>query len=273
MSSSRIIKSSCLGDYYVSEFSFATLDGQLDPKDMTPCENGFVPYAGLVGPGNTAFGDSPELEQTAGGFESEEAQLVAEELQPCITEEVMNARLEEAFERGYEEGQRQTERGLSNVFKALRDAIEEVYATREQIFRHSEEDLLKLSILVARKIIHREVSLDRGILSNVVAAALDHTSEHDELVVRLNPEDLKLVNSQKQISLSGLAENRLLSLKPDDAIPAGGCIVETRMGEIDARLEKQLDEIYTRLTEERAGLKESSLAPVDNREPYAHEES
>ncbi len=273
MSSSRIIKSSSLGDYYVSDYLFAALDGQPEPKAMTPCENGFVPYAGLIGPENIAFGDAPEYEQQAGDFVPEEAQLVAEELRPCITEEEMNARIEEAYERGYEEGQRQAERGLSNVFKALRDAIEDVYAARVHVFRHSEEDLLKLSILVARKIIHREVSLDRGILSNVVTAALDNTSERDELVIRLNPEDLKLVASQKQINLPEIGEDKLLNMKPDDSVPAGGCIVETRMGEIDARLEKQLDEIYMRLTEERGALKESLPATVDNGEPYAYEES
>jgi hypothetical protein len=45
------------------------------------------------------------------------------------------------------------------------------------------------------------------------------------------------------------------------------------MGEIDARLEKQLDEIYKRLTEERGELIEYSRKPANNREPYAYDEN
>lgn len=273
MSSSRIIKSSSLNDHSIRDFRFEALDGQLALQEALPCENGFVPYAGLNGSGNMPFGNSLNNGGPADDSVPEEAQLVIEELRPCITEEELNARLEEACERGCEEGQRQAERGLSNVFKALREAIEEVYAIREQVFRHSEEDLLKLSILVARKIIQQEVSQDRRILSNVVAAALDNASGRDDVVIRLNPDDLKLVNSQKQINLSGLGEKKLLNLKPDDTIPAGGCVVETQMGEIDARLEKQLDEIYKRLTEERGELIEYSRKPANNREPYAYDEN
>lgn len=273
MSSSRIIKSSCMNGYSVRDFRFETIGGRFAANADLPCENGFVPFAGLDGSAKNPFEGIPDSEVYADDPVSEEAELVVEELRPCITEGELNSRLEEEYERGFEEGQRQAERGLSNVFKSLREAIEEIYSLREQIFRHSEEDLLKLSILVARKIIQQEVSQDRRILANVLTAALENAAERDEVIIRINPEDLKLVNSQKQISLSGISEDKLLNLKPDDTVTSGGCIVETQLGEIDARLERQLDEIFKSLTEERGELINSAPGTANSRETHAYQES
>ncbi len=273
MSSSRIIKSSSMNGYSVRDYRFESIGGRFAAKSDLPCENGFVPFAGLDGSVNKPFEGISDSEVYADDPISEEAELVVEELRPCITEDELNARLLEEYERGFEEGQRQAERGLSNVFKSLREAIEEIYSLREQIFRHSEEDLLKLSILVARKIIQQEVSQDRHILVNVLTAALDNAAERDEVIIRINPEDLKLVNSQKQISLSGISEDKLLNLKPDDTVTSGGCIVETQLGEIDARLERQLDEIFKSLTEDRGELINSAPGTANSRDTHAYQES
>lgn len=272
MSSSRIIKIASANEHSVREFRFETFCDHNLPTDGLPGENGFMPFAGLNGQGNAVFECSPRNCELPDDCGEEEAQP-AGDLQPCITEEELNARSQEAYERGFEEGQRQAERGLSNVFKALRESVEEVYALRERIFRESEEDLLKLTILVAGKVIQKEISLDRQILSNVVSAALENTSERDEVTVRLNPEDYKLLNTHKQISLSGLGDEKAFNVKPDEAITSGGCIVDTLMGEIDARMESQLDEILKRLMEERRELSGISQNLLDDGDQYAYEES
>ncbi len=272
MSSSRIIKYSSVKDHSVRDFRFETFSDHGAPADELPSDNGFMPFVGLNSQGNTALECSPHNAEKSDDSGQEEAELVCE-LQPCITEEEMNARSQEAYERGFEEGQRQAERGLSNVFKTLREAIEEVYAIRERIFRESEEDLLKLSILVAGKIIQQEINIDRRILSNVVTAALENISDRDEVIIRLNPEDYKLFNTHKQLCLSCTGDEKVFNLKPDDAISAGGCIVDTLMGEIDARMETQLDEIFKRLMEERRELSGISQDLLNDGEQYAYEES
>lgn len=260
MSLSRVIKSGTVDDRSVREFRFGTLEGQNIAGEGA--ENpGFIAFSGIPafspGDGHGAVAQPETL------VEDYDAAQEADRIR--ITEAELQDRLVESYGRGYEEGQQQAEKGLANAFKALRRAIDEVRALREEIFRQSEEDILKLAILVARKIIQQEIIADRRILARIVAAALENASERDEVVVRLNPEDYHLVNSHRQQYLQGVGDERNLNLKPDDTISLGGCVVDTLTGEIDARLESQLDEIHKRLLEDR-GVQQDE-------EEYAYEEA
>jgi flagellar assembly protein FliH len=162
---------------------------------------------------------------------------------------------------------------LANVFKALREAMEELSGLHDQVLRESEEDLLKLAIMVARKVIHQEIATDRLILAKVVSAAIGSASERDEIVIRLNPDDHRVVTAHKNLYLGGCSDDRLMELKSDDSIPPGGCIVDTAMGEIDARTDAQLDEIFRRLLEEKNNT--ISLAPrlAGEKDHHAYEEN
>jgi flagellar assembly protein FliH len=182
-------------------------------------------------------------------------------------------RVQEGYDKGIEEGKRQAERGLANVFRALREAVDELSGLREQVLREAEEDLLKLAIMVARKVIHQEIATDRLILAKVVAAAVNSASEREEIVIRLNPEDHRLVQAHKNLYLNGFNDDRLLDLKSDDSVAQGGCIVDTAMGEIDARTDAQLDEIFKRLLEEKKNFPGLPQTLVTERDHHAYEEN
>lgn len=168
-----------------------------------------------------------------------------------LTEEELNRQMREAFEKGLVEGKNLAERGLFNVFKALRTASESIHTLRDKVLRESEDELVKLIIMVARKVILREVSQNRDILSAVVQNAIAGLSERDEITIRLNPDDYALVTTGRDdILRKELASDRM-HLKPDSAVLSGCCLIDTDMGTINASIDAQLDEIYRRLQEER----------------------
>lgn len=168
-----------------------------------------------------------------------------------MTEDELNRRLKDAFENGLAEGKNLAERGLLNVFKALRTASESIHTLREKVLRESEDELLNLIVMVARKVILREVSQDHGILSEVVHHAIADLSERDEITVRLNPDDYTLATSGRDEVLRKELTSDRMSLKSDPTVPPGCCMIDTDMGTIDASIDAQLDEIYRRLLEER----------------------
>jgi flagellar assembly protein FliH len=169
-----------------------------------------------------------------------------------MSEEELNKTLRDAFEKGLAEGKNLAERGLFNVFKTLRTASEGIHALREKVMRESEEELLKLIIMVARKVILREVSQDRGILSAVVRNAIAGLSERDEITVRLNPDDYALATTGRDELLRKELTSERMNLKPDPTVLAGCCMIDTDMGTINASIDAQLDEIYRRMLEERS---------------------
>jgi flagellar assembly protein FliH len=255
MSSSNIIKPNSAEGQRFEKFTFETILQKADTVRPACPAPAFVPFL------ETIFSDSiPSPEQGAHGEPGEDQAAwepgVPEEVVPVgISEEVHLQEVQESYEKGFEEGKRQAERGLANVFKALRDAVEDLVALKENVLRASEEDLLKLAVMIARKVIHQEIATDRLILAKVVS------------------EDHRLVSAHKHLYLGGCSDERLVELRADDVIAPGECIVDTVMGEIDARTDSQLDEIFRRLLDEKTSTMSLPANPAGEREHHAYDEN
>lgn len=168
-----------------------------------------------------------------------------------VTDEDLQRYQEESYQRGLQDGKNLAERGLFNVFKGLRTAAEDLQLLREKVLRDSEDDLLMLTMAIARKVIGSEVLQDRQVIIRLIRTVLHNLNERDELVIRVHPDDhAVLVSSQNEALKHELGAIKF-TLKPDASIEIGSCQVETEWGTVDAGFEAQLEEIYRRLQEER----------------------
>ncbi|MDD3294301.1 MAG: FliH/SctL family protein [Geobacteraceae bacterium] len=274
MSSSNIIKPRQTEGVVVEPYRFASADGAGVPATSVRA-SGFVPFLETI-TGDILKGPPadpvPEEGLNMDCADGHCPPSVPPE-PPGISEEEALLRVQEGYDKGFAEGKRQAERGLSSVFRALRDAVDALTGLRERILLEAEDDLLLLSVMIARKVINQEITTDRMILARVIAAAVNSASEKEEIVIRLNPEDHRLVSAHKSLYLSGFNVDRLLDIKSDDSVTPGGCIVDTAMGEIDARVDAQLDEIFKKLTEEKKTFTAMSRSLVTEREQHAYEEN
>lgn len=109
--------------------------------------------------------------------------------------------------------------------------------------------MVELTVQITRKVIHRELQLDREVIKEIVTSTLKSIEGEREVKIRLNPEDLELLENQKQELLSTNGGIREIDFVPDRSIELGGCIVETDFGGIDATVTSQLEEIETKLLE------------------------
>jgi len=250
MSSSKIIKSDKVQGQVVCSFNYSILEENV-PAGAAPGSDEFIPMQ---------FNDC-HLERSALGLSamSESSEAVQHDVPGLtVSEDELNNRLDAEFTRGVEEGRRQAERGLSNVFKALRDGVSGLTGIKAKMLRESEDDLLKLTMLVAKKIIQQELIQHPEILANIVNAAVANITELDRVSVRLNPADYAVVNLNRQAYFSGPGDESHILLSPDESIEPGGCMVDTATGTVDARIETQLDEIYRQFTEKRSAATDTS---------------
>lgn len=241
MSSSRIIKSLQRENHNLTDFSFRPI-GHTAGETAAGSAGGFVPMA---------LFDTSEIPGGRANVLAEQDE-VPEPAGITLTEEDLSRRLVDSFESGLLEGKNLAERGLLNVFKSLRTAAEDLHALREKVVRESEDELVKLIMKVARKVILREVAQDRRILSDVVQAAIEGLSARDEIVIRINPDDYALVTTSREDYLRKELLTDKMQLKPDSNVLPGSCQIDTEMGTIDAGIDAQLDEIFRRLLEERS---------------------
>lgn len=273
MSSSNIIKTHSADAHRFQRFNFETIQPNADLKPSAEPVSSFMPFLDSILPGANLAQNQNEHSEPVEELSAQEELEPTHIQQVGIPEEVHAQLVQESYDKGFEEGKRQAERGLANVFKALRDAVDDLVNMKEQVLRASEEDLLKLAVMIARKVIHQEIATDRLILAKVVAAAVSNASDRDELVIRLNPEDHRLVSAHKHLYLNGCNDERLVELRPDEVIAPGGCIVDTVMGEIDARTDAQVDEIFRQLLEEKTSFMSLPTQLAGEREHHAYDEN
>lgn len=237
MSSFKIIKQADQDRTYISEFSFRNI-GQ----------------PGVAVSGGEGAGCFVPMGMFQGFDSQEAAQDEAVDVGPPpveISEEELNQRISDSFNAGLKEGKELAERGLVNVFRALRSSSEMIHNLREKILRESEDELINLVMLAARKVIIREITQDRSIIAGIVQNALAGLSSREEITVRINPDDYQHITSGHDELLSRELLNERLLLKPDPTVATGFCLVDTSMGTVDATLDGQMEQIYRSLLEQR----------------------
>ena len=149
----------------------------------------------------------------------------------------------EAFASGYEQGERAgAEAGRTRVdasLKRLGGAIEELVALRRAIVSQTESQLVQLALAIAKRIIRREVAIDRDIAVAMARVALDRLGESHRATIRLHPEDFAHALQREGPEWAGAH----VTVVADPAIDRGGCRVESALGMVDAGMDAQIDEL------------------------------
>jgi flagellar assembly protein FliH len=149
----------------------------------------------------------------------------------------------EAFSQGYEQGEKAgleaaKQRGDA-MLRRLADTLAELGTARAEMIRQTERQIVELSLLVARKLVHREVRLDPEVLMAIVRASLERLGESAQVTVRLHPDEFEATEAARTATLAGSNVN----VVADARVGRGGCRVESEMGMIDAGVDAQIQEL------------------------------
>jgi flagellar assembly protein FliH len=150
---------------------------------------------------------------------------------------------EDLFAKGFAEGQRAgaaaAPQETAALAKKLAATLDDLMRVRNEMIRHTEKQMVQLALAVARRVVHREVSLDPQVLMTMMRVALERVSDAARVTVRLNPADYQSVTA----ALNGTATSDQVTLAADGRVPRGGCRVESEYGDVDAGVDAQIQEI------------------------------
>lgn len=151
-----------------------------------------------------------------------------------------NDGLEKGSVDGERKGFERASKKLAPLLDSLRDALLQLKNLRAGTFRQIEEDVVELAIAIARKVVCREIEMDREVVMHVARQALSRIDDPGKIKIKMSPQDFEFINatSYKLSDVIGNIDN--VSLEAADNIQSGGCIIETNRGEIDARIENQI---------------------------------
>ena len=115
------------------------------------------------------------------------------------------------------------------------DSIAELERLSREASRPKAEEIVSIAMIVAKEIIGRELSLDRGLLTARLDSALEQAGSEGPLRVRLATVDLAFMGAARQ----DLIDSGVVFVDDPD-LNQGGCVVETSQRVVDATIETRL---------------------------------
>lgn len=150
----------------------------------------------------------------------------------------------EGFAQGHAqatlEGQRQISefiatqgREAAQQFAAIFESAKKQLADSEQVMS---QGVLELACEVARQVLRQQLTVNQNLLKPVISEALGVlVADSTAALVRLNPQDFKVL----QGNLEDDQFNLSLTLRGDESITRGGCLIESAGTVVDGTVEKR----------------------------------
>jgi len=202
-----------------------------------------VPLSGVVK--NTLIPDNSKGKNPTGPASTKG--LTSPEKTSQITDSQIQKLEKDAYGKGYTEGLKSQNKDIATKLEVLVAVTKTIPQIKKDILEKGEEQMVKLAIAIAEKILHQEVSTRKEIILDVLKGALKNIAETEGMKIRLNPQDFRYMMEVKKDFLQSFDGIRNIVFEEDSSIKRGGAVVETMFGEVDARLENQLKEIKAAL--------------------------
>lgn len=194
--------------------------------------------AKTVFPRGPVDGDPSGYEAGSDGIETEVASLQAE-LKKTRAE--ADERVQEAFVAGKREGdalaRQAVDQKLESELGKLQGLMRELNLAGPRLRKQTEEELVRLAVAIARRILHRELTIDPEALLGLVKAAFDRLDRKEIQQVRT---DAQNVENVKKI-VAGVAAS--VKVVADPSLRPGSLVIDVPRGQLDASIETQLVEI------------------------------
>ena len=123
------------------------------------------------------------------------------------------------------------------------DALSTIALARREydsLHERAEQDLVKLALALARKIVGHHLEVDPSSLTEMISRTLRLARGRRHIELRVNEHDfISLRDKRERFALA--AGNPALFFVADSTVPPGGCRIETEAGFIDADIDTQLN--------------------------------
>jgi flagellar biosynthesis/type III secretory pathway protein FliH len=127
----------------------------------------------------------------------------------------------------------------------------DVAAMRSELIRNTEQQALRAVLLVAAELVGSTLRSDPAQIAAMLAPHLQRLRRAASITLRLHPEDAHFLERNRAQLAQRAGFECPVELVADPTISRGGCVVDSNLGELDARIETRLAELGRAL-----GLKE-----------------
>ena len=146
---------------------------------------------------------------------------------------------DQVFQEGQATARREAAAQMDAMNLQVARAVEELAGLRQRFRHEAEEDVVALAMAIARRILHRELTVAPEALLGLVKAALEKIDLREVHRVRVSRPDAAMVTQH----LEKMGLPRPIEVVADPGLPRGSAILDSSRGALDASVETQLAEI------------------------------
>jgi flagellar assembly protein FliH len=170
---------------------------------------------------------------------------------------------EDGRKEGYTEGMAEVER----LIQRTQVVLERAQDKRGEILTETEQEIINLVLRITRKVVKVIADNQREVVISNVVQALRKVRDRGNVIIRVNLTDLKLTTEHTKEFIRLLEGVKSIHVLEDSSVDAGGCVIETDFGEIDARISSQLAELETKIlgiSPIKSKIKQTSVSNARN---------
>ena len=165
-------------------------------------------------------------------------QPASAEIQIVGEAELAQAR-QSGFQDGLRRGREEAAAAVQQTLDRLAQTLRELAELKRKMRNEAEQELVKLSLAIARRILYRELTTDPDSIHGIVHAALQKLQNREIVRVRVYPAGATAVRAAFERMTSSAA----VEIVADTGLETGAILFETALGDLDASVETQLQEI------------------------------
>jgi flagellar assembly protein FliH len=145
----------------------------------------------------------------------------------------------EGESKGFEQGKKL----VQPLIKDFQEALMRFKNLRKETYHNLEKEVVELALAIAKQVICREVRVDREIVVCVARQALAKVDNPGKIKIKLSTADLQFIDENKHLWPDLISDIDNVTFVAEENIQSGGCIIETDLGGIDARIDRQLQAV------------------------------
>lgn len=156
--------------------------------------------------------------------------------------------LRRAYQSGYEAARAELGSQVETpIAESFVKAIEELGAFRARLRDRYERELLEVALGVARRIVQQELTERPEMWLTMLRAAVRRVVDRERIVVRVPAALAAFLRERTPELRATLDDVREVSVVEDPGLPPTGCLVESRMGDVDLGVDSQLEAAHAAL--------------------------
>ena len=125
-------------------------------------------------------------------------------------------------------------------FETVGAIVSNLQFVYEKAILEHRQAIAKLAVEIARKILMQKVKDGDYQIESIIQEALNNAPTRQDIVVRLNPQDLAQCQQLQQDGQAGFAGIKLVG---DAGIGPAQCVIETPKGKVESLIDEHLDQV------------------------------